>query len=273
MLTMVSAQNARGDTLLLPLFDDSAGYVVREIQGLSPVKAVLTSSSQAQMDGAQPQNSRRDVRNITMKVGLKPDYAVTTVADLRSNLYSYFMTKNFITFTIFVDDMPFAITAAEVESCDNDMFSSDPQVDVSLICYDPDFYDLDVSSMSSTTVADTSEQTISYDGTTDTGFIFQMTIPSPVSEIRLYNTRPDNIIQLFTLDGAFQANDVLTINTIQGQKAVTITRAGLPISVLYYLDPRAIWPSLAPGDNQFRAFVNASPIAYTVSWTNKYGGI
>jgi hypothetical protein len=50
MLTMVTVQNPSG-TLFLPLTDASQGYVVKDIQGLDPVKASLASSTMAQMDG------------------------------------------------------------------------------------------------------------------------------------------------------------------------------------------------------------------------------
>src|SRR5450756_1275481 len=91
MLTMVEITNQRNGTLQLPLLDASAGYVVRDVEGLSPVKATLTSSSMAQEDGAQPQNATRTTRNILLKIGLEPDYVTNDVQSLRSDLYDYFM--------------------------------------------------------------------------------------------------------------------------------------------------------------------------------------
>lgn len=273
MLTMVTVQNARGDTLLLPLMDSSAGYVVKNIQGLDPGKATLSSSSLAEVDGADPQNAHREPRNITMKIGLEPDYAATSVAGLRSNLYKYLMPKSVVIFSLYTDNTLWATTVATVESFENDMFTADPEVNISLICYDPDFYAPIVTTVSGNTVNTPTDQLITYPGTTDTGLEFSLTFPSNQSEIRLYNTRPDNLIQLFTLAGTFLTNDVLKINTKQRQKGVTITRAGLEYSVLYFLAAGSNWLSLTQGDNLFRAYVNTSPIPFTLSYMTKYGGL
>jgi Siphovirus-type tail component, C-terminal domain len=273
MLTMVTAQNVRGDTLQLPLMDSSNGFVVKEIQGLDPVKASLTSSSLAQVDGEQFQNARRGTRNITMKLGLEPDYAVTTVADLRAELYRYFMTKSVITFGVYLDDILFATTAATVETCENDMFSADPQVDISLICYDPDLYDTDTIVVSGSTVADMTTQTITYDGTSDTGVIFAITFTRSVSGITLYNYRPDGVMQIFDVNGSFLTGDTLQVKSVPGRKELTLTRAGLEYSVLYYMNPISVWITLMEGDNIFRAYVTGAAIPFTVSYVPKYGGI
>ena len=219
MLTMVTVQNLAAGTLLLPLMDSSGGYSVKDIQGLDPVKATLVSSKLAQMDGGELQNARREPRNITMKLGLEPDYVTNTVASLRSNLYRYLMPKSLITFALYADDILFGSTEAVVESMENNMFS-----------------------------------------------------PDPANEIALYNTRPDLVTNRVSLQGSFLPSDVLEINTNPGRKSVTVTRAGLPIPSLYYLDKDSSWISLKQGANLFRAYYVGTSIAYTVKYTAKYGG-
>src|ERR1700744_6314956 len=172
MLTLVEVTNARGNTLMLSPLDSSGGYVVKDFEGLDPVDATLTSSQMAQVDGAQPQNAQRGPRNITAKFGFAPDYVVSTVDSLRQNLYSYFMPKSTVQFSLFKDGSLFAVTSGQVETFQNTMFSNDPEMDLSVLCYDPDLYapTPEVLSASTTTGQDT--QTISYAGTSDAGIGF-----------------------------------------------------------------------------------------------------
>jgi Phage tail protein len=273
MLTMVTVDNLQSGTLLLPLMDSSGGYSVKDIQGLDPVKASLISSKLAQMDGAQHQHSRREPRNILMKLGFEPDYVTSTVDSLRSNLYQYLMPKDVVTFALYKDDILFGTTEAYVESCENNMFTADPEIDISLICYDPDFYAPAETELANwSTTSGISTHTIDYNGTSDTGVIFSLTFPEPATEIRLYNTRPDQVLDVLILTGEFLVNDVLTVNTNPGKKAVTVTRAGLPIPSLYFLDRTSSWISLKKGNNLFRAHYSGTVIPYTLKYTARYGG-
>jgi hypothetical protein len=275
MLTMVTAQNDRLDTLLLPLMDSSGGYVVKDIQGLGPVKATLTSSPFAQSDGAQFQAARREPRNITMKLGIEPDYVSNNVASLRSRLYDFFMPKTPVTIGLYIDDAIFATTDAIVESCEPDIFTADPQVDISMICYDPDFYDLDETLVSGSTTNGTTTQVIPYDGTQDVGVIFSITPVNNIAELTLYNTRPDGTVQIFDVySEEFLAGNTITITSVPGKKSVMQTTAGLTYSVLRSMSPISTWITLGRGDNLFRAYqTGATPHPWTLKYTAKYGGL
>lgn len=271
MLTQVTVDGPRG-TLYLPLADASQGYVVKDIQGLDPVKATLSSSVMAQMDGSMFQNARREPRNITMTVGLESDYVTNTVADLRTNFYAFLMTKGIITFNLFKEDGLFASTVAVVESVDNNMFTTDPEIAVSLMCFDPDLYAPSETLVQSTTAVAGDEQDIVYPGTTDTGIVFEMTIPAASGEVRLVNTRPDTISQQFRVAGNFSVGDQLTIDTNPGSKRVGIVRGGAAVSGLYLLDKTSNWISLQEGTNQFTTYWNGVPTPYTIRYIVKYGG-
>jgi hypothetical protein len=273
MLTMVTIQNPQGNTLQLPLMDFSGGYVVKDIQGLDPAKATLTSSSFAQLDGGQFQNSRREPRNITMKLGFLPDYTITTVSDLRQNLYKFLMPKMNVQFSIYDDGILFATTNAVIEDANNNMFSQDPEIDVSLICYDPDLYAPAPVSIPMLTANDPTTTDVVYDGTSETGVIFTITLTRDMPSIGLYNLRPDGVQNAIILAGTFLNGDTLTVSTVAGNKFVNVTRAGLTFSVLYWLDLTSTWISLLNGVNKFRAFTPGIPASCTLSYTPKYGGI
>jgi hypothetical protein len=275
VLTQVDAINVRSDTLQLPLLSAANGYAVRDIQGLGPVVAQLTSSSLAQLDGAQPQNARRDIRNITMKLGLVPNYVTTTVDSLRQGLYDYFMPTSNVGLVFWKDGSIYALTSGVVEDFQNTMFTDNPEADLSIVCYDPDFYAPAVTSASHSTVSTTDVNTISYAGNSDAGVVFTLSINRSLPSLDLYNTAPDNSVQHFSMGGlSFVSGDTLTINSIPGQKSATLTRGGISSSALSYVDPTAAnWITLQRGDNDFRAFCSGAAIPYILSYTTKYGGL
>jgi hypothetical protein len=273
VLTQVDVQNSHGDTLSLQLLDASNGFVVKEITGLDPVNATLTTSVMAQRDGAQAQNARRETRNITMKIGLEPDFVLTTVDSLRQSLYAYFMPKSNVGLKFYKDTVLYAVGSGQIESFENALFSSDPEVDISIICYDPDLYAPAAVTTSLGTVSTTDTHTFGYEGTTEAGVIFALSIDRTMTDFTLYNTAPDNSVQSFIISGSFVAGDVVTINSIPGQKGVTLTRGGIDSSILYWMDTASTWITLFQGNNLFRAFAEGASIPYSLTYTTKYGGI
>lgn len=274
MLTAVDVINPVGDTLTLSMLMPNNGYPVREITGLDPVNASLTTSSLAQVDGAQPQNARRDTRNVVMKLGLEPDFSVNTVASLRSDLYNWFMPKEYLTLNFYIDETLTYTTTGQVETFENAMFSADPEVDISIICYDPDLYAVDPILVFGDTIDGTIETPITYPGTSDTGIIFQMELDRDLADgFSIYNTPPANTYQAMSIATPLLNGDIVTINTVKGQKAITLTRAGLDSSLLYGLQTGATWLFFHRGVNYFRAFANDAPISYTITYLPKFGGI
>jgi hypothetical protein len=273
VLTICEVSNAQSGTLSLNILDSSNGYVVKEIDGLNPVAAVLTTSSMAQRDGAQSQNARRDIRNITIKLGLEPDYVSNSVQSLRSDLYNWFTTAALVDLAFYLDDVLFVVTSGQVETNDNNMFSADPEVDISILCYDPDFYAPDGVTVSEDTVTDTVTTTIDYPGTSDTGVIFTLNVDRTLTDFTVYNTTPDSIVQVFDVSGSFVSGDVVTINTIPGQRGMTLTRAGVTASVMYYVNDGEAWITLKKGPNLFRALAAGDGIPYTVDYIPAYGAI
>lgn len=272
-LTQVNVQNAKNNVLTLPLSDTSGGFEVRDIQGLDPVKASLVSSQMAQVDGAQLQNTRRDTRNITMKVGIKPDYLQHTVQTLRTKLYDYFLPKASITLSFYLDGVVYATIQGTVESCENNMFSADPEVNISIICYDPDFYAPASVIVSGNTVASTALQAISYAGSSPAGIIFTLNVNRDIPGFKLYNTQPDGTLQIFDYEGTILNGDTVIITSIPLKKSAMITRNQQTFSGLYYVQAPSDWINLENGINDFRCFVTGAAIPYTIEYLAKYGGI
>lgn len=94
MITMIEARNVQGSLLGLGVDDISDGYILEDVDGLHPVKATIVSSSFANLDKQEYQSARRESRDITITIGLEPDYVTNTVSELRKRLYAYFMPKS-----------------------------------------------------------------------------------------------------------------------------------------------------------------------------------
>lgn len=274
MLTQVDIQNVTGATLSLPMAAGAPGYVIKDLEGLGLVKATLTSTDNAQTDGAQLQGARRDPRNITGKIGFLPDYVANTVQSLRTNLYDYLMPKSNVVLSFYDDGSVFANIAATVESLDDTRFTNDPEMDFSVMCYDPDFQAPDSVSTSGNTVADTTSKTIDYEGSTDVGIIFTLNVNRTMTSVSLTNIRPDNVVQTMNLEGLdLISGDKLIVTSVPGSKSIVRNRAGNITSALYSLDAASAWPLLRKGINLFRAQTSGAAVPYTMQYMAKYAGL
>lgn len=269
MLTKVEVDNLQGQTLSLPLDDISGGYVVKDIAGLDPVKATITSSAFAQLDGSTPQGARRENRNVVMRVGIEPDYAVTSVSDLRRELYAFFMPKTNVEMRYFMDDVLFASASGQVESCEATPFSKEPEANVSIICFDPNFTGPTAIILEGDTVEDATETTIEYEGTVETGFVFRLLLDRSESDFTIYNRRPNGEVQSLNVTTAMVATDVVEISTRSRNKYATLNGN----SILYAVDKLSNWMPLYPGDNFFRVLASGAAIPWELEYVPKYGGL
>lgn len=267
-------RNNQGGLLTLQIDDTSNGFVVHEITGLDPVKATIVTSTFAQLDGARYQSSRRETRNIIFKLGFDPDPAVTTIRDLRQKLYNFFMPKTEVNMIFFDDGVTdgYAITG-RVETCDTPLFAQEPSVAVSIICFDPDFYDPTPVAITGMTTADIAATDVPYIGSIETGVQITVNVNRALSEFTIYHTDPGGNVQSMDFVAALVAGDVVTINTISGSKAATLTRLGVVSSILYAVSPQSAWVNLLPGDNKLQVYAVGASIPVSVTYTTRFGGL
>lgn len=263
-----------GMLLSLPLDDYSNGYVVEDIAGIDPVKATLSSSTFANLSGAKFQSSRRETRNIILKVKIEPNYATQTVWDLRMNLYSFFESETVVDLRFYLDSGLTVDIQGRVESCESPPFSDEPRATVSIVCFDPDFLGLaPVVIDDKETVEDLDEFIIHYEGKVPTGIQFVLDVDRTLTEFTIYQRPPDNVLRQLDFAAAMVDNDVLTINTVPGNKFITLTRTGVDTSLLYGMTPQSKWIMLMPGDNHFRVYAVGAAIPFTITYTPRYGGL
>lgn len=273
MLTKVEVRTSQGNLLNLPLDDVSAGLVVENIEGLDPVKATIVSSSFARLDGTQYQSSRREARNVKFRLGLEPDYITDSVSDLRSRLYGFFMPKSEVSLRFIMSSGLSVDIPGRVESFETPLFTKEPAVDISIVCFDPDFVDPTLVTMSDFSTALETEILVPYSGTVETGVVFSLLVDRVVSEFTIYHRPPDDTFRTLDFSTPLSAGDVLTISTVSGAKGATLTRAATDSSVLYGISPQSNWIELMPGDNYIRVYAAGAAIPFTIDYTTKYGGL
>lgn len=274
MLTRIEAVSNQGALLNLPLEDLDNGYLLEKAGGIDPVKATITSSSFAQLDGTQYESSRREDRNITLKITLEPDYtAGETVRSLRRRLYSFFMPKAAVDLRFYSTDMDPVWISGRVESCEADPFDPESVVDISIICNNPDFYDPTVEAMTGMSTAGTTRTLISYDGDIETGLIFTFRPDRAVTSFSVYLDAPDGSQSQLDFNATLQAGDVVTISTVPGSKYARLLRAGVTSSLLYGVTPQSTWLELKPGDNYLRVYATGAAFPYDIQYTRKFGGL
>lgn len=273
MLTKVVVRNPRGGLLTLQLDDDTVGYIVKDISGLEPVNSSIVSSEYAKRDGEQFNSAKREKRNIVFKFGLKPDMINTTIGDLRKALYPYFIPKVAVDLQFFDDDL-IVNCSGRVESFETPLFSKEPEVAISVICFDPDFIEPTATSFDGITTSSTTETAVVYDGTSDTGFSLVLDVDRTLTDFSIYVKDPSGAVLQMDFTGSFVAGDTITVDTQFGEKGVTLTRSGVQSSILYTWSPQTPnWLTFSNGTNHIRVYATGAAMAYHVSYYNRYGGL
>lgn len=274
MFTKVEVTNRRGNILTLAIEEDQDNpYQINDIDGLDPVQAVLTSSSYAGTDGEVFQFAKRAARNIKVKLDLDPDFVDHTYTTLRQGLYPFFMPKSEIKLRLYSDTGLYVDIIGVVEDCSSPLFDQDPNVDISIMCYDPDFVDPRMVSVDANTTSGTTPIVLDYPGNIETGVVVTLNLNRTLDEFTIYNIdEGGNILQLdFT--GDLLDDDILVVSSLKGSKGITLIRSGVSSSFLYGRSAQSRWIELGEGLNNFRIYAPGDPIPYVLEYVVRYGGL
>lgn len=272
-LYKIDFSNSQGSLLTLELADISDGLLLADVDGLGPVKATLVSSAFAGLDGEQFHSARREPRNIVLKIELKPDFVTSTAQDLRDRLYDYFMPKTSVAMTFYLDTGKTVTISGYIETCEPSIFTKDPAVDISIMCFKPDFIDVNTVTISGSTVSTTTETTVEYAGTVETGIIFTLNVDRTETDFTIYHRAPNGTLRQLDFAESLASGDTVVIDTIPGEKSATLTRSGTASSILNGVSPQSFWISLSKGTNTIRVYTTGAGIPYTIEYTNRYGGL
>lgn len=283
MITKVEVFSPQPDAPILPLggdmpFDDPV--FIRNVDGLGPVKADILTTPFASGRGELYQGSNTPKRNIVFSLGFNPDWeGLQTVASLRQILYRYFMPEHWCKLRFFSQEIPDVDIEGYVESCEPNMFSDDPEMQVSIICPKPDFVEVEATIYNGIVDNGTLEFTFDYAGTIDTGYELRV---DQTLDVPTY-TGPFTIVhtafledQMFKVDPAtVDGTRYFKLSTVRNAKRVNeVYKAdGTVDNLLPVMTGDSVWPTLKPGGNVFKISAAQTGLSWTMAYFNRYGGL
>jgi len=257
---------------------------IRNIDGLGPVKAALSSTAYATGRGSYFQGGSIPERNIVLTLGLNPNWTDQTIASLRQLLYGYFMPEQPCKLRMFTDEYPDLEIEGICESVEPSIFAQDPEIQVSVINHQPDFLSIESTSFvgavtNAITDGEPTEYEYDYAGSAPTGF--QVTVKPSAS---LDYTGPlwfvletSDTLESFKLTEAHVApGHHLIFGTLDNDRKIVEFDTGDPdaaTSILKQVESGSKWLKIMPGSNFFAVSAEENGLEFEVVYFDRYGGI
>lgn len=301
MIYSVEITNHNSESILLDLFrPELSGLAIQSIEGLGPATADIHSSEVATIDGGIFTGARQTQRNIvfTFIPLFNP-----TIETSRLAVYKYFPMKKKVRM-VFTTEHRHAESTGYVESISPNIFSQNETIQVSVVCPDPNFYEVGTSkTLFSGVIAEfefpfendsliepllnfgeiqlDTRATLDYIGDSDTGILVTAHAIGPVENITLWNNITREKISIDTnkiyhqFNIRFDKGDDIIISTVKGNKYVRLLHDGVYHNIIGCVNKDADWFQLTNGDNiyTFTAESGEQYLLVTFTYRNAYGGI
>ena len=281
MLTKLEVLGLRSLAPTLSLDEDGNAsqdpIQIMDIQGLEPVKAAITTAPFGAFDGEALSGMSVGKRNIVMMIGLNPDWEIQSPEELRQLLYNYFMPKLFVQLRFHSTNYPTVRIDGYVEDVKPNIFSKSPQMQVSIICPNPDFIAVEETVFTGLTGDGTSYTAIDYIGSVETGFVLEVdqAVGSPGVDIIQVNLTGEYPPQSFAARGNLTTDIYWEMSSIPGEKYVRSVSRSLG-TITNYLNDIAVdatWPVLQPGDNKIAVITPVVFQNWELRYYPRFGGL
>lgn len=282
MITKVEIFSPQPDAPILPLggFMPSEDAVqIRDIQGLGPVKADLATTPFATGRGELYQGGTTGKRNIVLTLGLNPDWVEQSMSSLRQLLYRYFLPEAWTKLRFTSDYLPQVEIEGYVESFEPNMFSQDPEVQISIICPRPDFVDVSATIIYGTVDDGTIETEFEYLGTVETGYELRVV----ASEANAAYTGDISITSTAWGEEQLLVMEAITIDITQYFRLSSVRNAkrvsnvnvsdGVLTNLLSKMTNESVWPVIKTGQNLIKVAAAEDDQTWTLTYFNKFGGL
>jgi hypothetical protein len=276
-------ENEAGDQLELT---NNRNYDVLSVGGTNPPVAAINTVNVAGMDGSKFNSSRAQQRNIVITLNIHHPIEANRWA-----LYKFFRVKRWVKL-YYQNSRRDVYIEGYVESLENNPWSQVQQPQISIICPQPYWL-----SASDTTINFSSSRA---------AFEFPFSIPSEgiefstleqiVSEvvnvgevqtggIITFFATADQIVNpkfynrtantFFGIDIEMSQGDLITVNSLIGQKSVTLLRDGVTTNILSDRTDGSTWLTLGPGENEvsFGADEGSEDLQATLTIVRKFEGV
>ncbi len=301
MIYSVEITNHNSESILLDLYHpETSGLAVQSIEGLGPATADIQCTEVATIDGGIFTSARQQKRNIVFTFIMMFD---PTIETSRLKVYKYFPIKKKITM-VFQTEHRHAECTGYVETITPDIFSNQETVQVSVICPDPNFYELGHSQTLFSGVKSEFEfpfanesltesllefgaiqldtrANLDYVGDSDTGVLINIHAVGQAENITIWNniTREKFAIdtnKIYRVTGVrIDRGDDIIISTVKGNKYIQLLHEGTYFNIVSCINKDADWFQLTNGDNIFTFTADAGEefLMVTFNYRNAYGGI
>lgn len=283
MITKMEVFSASPSAPVLPLggfMPNDDPVQIKNIDGLGPVKAEITSTPYATGRGELPQGSSVGKRNIVLTLGFNPDWEQQqTMSSLRQILYRYLMPQAWTKLRFFSQELPTVDIEGIVESFEPNIFSQDPEVQVSILCHKPDFVESDVTILSGLVDDGTIETVFDYIGTTPTGFELRVdkteANPAYTGDLEIVVKSPVKPQTFEVASVTIDAAKYFKLSTVRNAKRVQSISVvgGVATNLLSSMSDISVWPQLEPGENVLSVGALENGQAWTLAYFNRFGGL
>ena len=277
----LSVKNISGDVLRLTR---NNSYAITGATGLTPVAANINTSATGINDGETYNSARLGYRNIVITL-----YFTHDVEKNRIKLYDFFQTKQFCTL-YFSNDSRDVCIDGYVETFECDLFSVSETAQISIICPNPYFksvsetvnsssaiisnveFPTEFNTVESSTTAENNSVIIPNSGDVPAGMDIVINFTGSVTNPVITNAATG---EYFRLNREFVSDDVVTVNTRNGEKSVKLTHLGADFNIINALDAGASWLQLRRGNNTlyFNADSGVDHMIVTFKHTDLFAGV
>lgn len=303
MIQSVTVTNFLNESLVISLSNpDKSNLAIVDITGIGPAKADILTTEIVTGDGAIFNSSRILSRNIvmTLRYYQTPGIDIETI---RQMTYKYFPIKQQLGLKFKTTNRT-ATISGYVESNEPNIFSPESGTQISIICPNPNFlsdeinttiffgvedmFEFPFSNESLTEsllvmgdIINATEQSVIYEGDGEIGVMIFLFAIGEVNDITITNARTRDVMFISTsrlkaLTGyGIIAGDEIRINTVRGDKSITLIRKGKSINILNVLGRNTAWFQLAKGDNLFVFTAESGAVNLKFRIENQiiYGGV
>jgi hypothetical protein len=233
---------------------------IRNIDGLDPVKATVNTSPFGSVDGGAYIGSNVPTRNPVLTLRPNPNWADWSIEALRRLVYLYFMPKSLTRLVFTSDDISPVEIYGYVEDCSPNLFTSDVEILVSIICPDPYFTAVNPTIVTGITNDGSEWLDIDYGGDIETGFNVEVTSKGDPAPTIIGVQAGDPSLSYFNVAAGVTPSMYYMMNSIPGQKYAQNVdlNTGVITNLLSKLQTGSKWPTLKPGGNKF-AVITDSP--------------
>lgn len=226
MLTQIDVMSENAFDLPILGVTPKSSLLIKKVTGLDPPDRNLFIGDYSQ-DGGIYQGRRVGKRNVVITLDLNPNPALgETAATLRDLLHRAFIDPqvdgDYIKLVLKDENNRMIYLVGYCEKFEGEIFDKETMCQISLICPDPYLRDnTDTVLVQSTGWV---QVPFTYQGSAETGFIVRIYVTSPTTSITLYNN--GKVMQLVNPAG-YGIGDIIIVNTIRGQRSITLTRAAV----------------------------------------------